>query len=175
MNKWNEKKAMTILEYISYWEGFKSKPYRCTAGKLTIGYGRNIEDRPLSAAEYRMLFPDMTISEAMKAISKQGISEQSAARLLKYDINNIGFQLRNESWFVELSRCRKIVIYDMCYNLGYNGLIGFRKMIKAIRSKDYEKASEEIMDSRYFKQVGRRAKANCYVMRLDAFPADLGL
>ena len=29
-------------------EGLKLKPYRCTAGKLTIDIGRNLEDRGIS-------------------------------------------------------------------------------------------------------------------------------
>lgn len=32
-------------------EGFRSKPYKCTAGKLTIGVGRNIEDNGITEDE----------------------------------------------------------------------------------------------------------------------------
>jgi len=176
MMKFNEQeKQITLLEYIQHWEGFISKPYRCPAGKLTIGYGRNIQDRPLSAAEYRILFPGLTISEAMKAIYSSGVSKEKAILLLKHDLDNIIFQMKSEKWLTNLSRNRKIVIYDMCYNLGYYGLLKFRKMIKAIRECDYEEASNEIKSSRYYDQVGKRAKANCYVMRLGTFPASLSI
>ena len=32
-------------------EGLRLKPYRCTAKKLTIGYGRNIEDVGITEEE----------------------------------------------------------------------------------------------------------------------------
>lgn len=164
---------MTILEYIKHWEGFVSKPYLCPAGKLTIGYGRNIQDRQLSAREYRILFPNKTISEAMIALDRDGISEKSATMLLKIDVDAIIYQLNSERWTGELSKLRFMVIVDMAYNMGYYGLLGFKKMIKAIKEEDYEKASDEIRDSKYYKQVGRRAKANYYIMRLDVLPLDL--
>ena len=175
MMKFNEQeKQITLLEYIQHWEGFISKPYRCPAGKLTIGYGRNIQDRPLSASEYRMLYPGFTVSAAMKLLLT-GIDEKQATLLLKHDLDAIRFQMRNEKWTKDLSHNREIVIHDMCYNLGYNGLLGFKKMIKAIKECDYEEASMEIYRSIYFNQVGKRAKANYYVMRLDTFPANLSI
>ena len=36
-------------------EGLKLKPYLCTAGKLTIGVGRNIQDRGITYQEAMML------------------------------------------------------------------------------------------------------------------------
>lgn len=41
-------------------EGLRLKPYRCTAGKLTIGIGRNLDDRGISQKEaYAMLERDI--------------------------------------------------------------------------------------------------------------------
>ena len=37
-------------------EGCRLKPYKCTAGKLTIGYGRNLDDVGISQAEANMMF-----------------------------------------------------------------------------------------------------------------------
>ena len=34
-----------FLQQLTLHEGSRSHPYRCTSGKLTIGVGRNIEDR----------------------------------------------------------------------------------------------------------------------------------
>ena len=36
-------------------EGMRLKPYRCTAGKLTIGIGRNLDDRGISQKEAYVL------------------------------------------------------------------------------------------------------------------------
>ena len=37
-------------------EGLRLKPYRCSAGKLTIGYGRNLEDVGIDEKEASMMF-----------------------------------------------------------------------------------------------------------------------
>jgi len=39
-------------------EGLRLKPYRCTAGKLTIGYGRNLDDCGISQKEAYVLLED---------------------------------------------------------------------------------------------------------------------
>ena len=38
-------------KYIAAEEGYRQFPYRCTAGKLTIGYGFNLDDTGLSEPE----------------------------------------------------------------------------------------------------------------------------
>ena len=49
-----------IKEQLVRHEGLRLKPYRCTAGKLTIGYGRNLDDRGISKKEaYAMLEKDI--------------------------------------------------------------------------------------------------------------------
>ena len=40
-----------LIEDIKYEEGYRQFPYRCTEGKLTIGYGFNLDDVGLSRQE----------------------------------------------------------------------------------------------------------------------------
>uniref|UniRef100_A0A6M3J136 Putative glycoside hydrolase n=1 Tax=viral metagenome TaxID=1070528 RepID=A0A6M3J136_9ZZZZ len=58
---------------------------------------------------------------------------------------------------LHLDTVRKAVIIDMLFNLGYKGLMKFKNMIAALRSGDYEKAADEMMDSKWHGQVGLRA------------------
>lgn len=167
-----EKNAPTIMDYIKHWEGLRSKPYRCSSGKLTIGYGRNIQDNPLTAEEYRKIFPLYTISEAMKLIYN-GINEHQADLLLQTEIQKNRRLLMQNKWYCELSYNRKLVMQDMCYNLGYAGLKAFRKMIKAIKKEDYQLAADEIINSKYYNQVGKRAESNCFVLRYGNIPISI--
>jgi len=48
---------MTIRKLLEFEEGLKLKPYKCPAGKLTIGIGRNLEDRGITEQEAQMLLP----------------------------------------------------------------------------------------------------------------------
>ena len=45
----------------------------------------------------------------------------------------------------------------MAYQLGVNGVLKFKKMIEALRSKDYKEASKQGLDSLWAKQTPQRA------------------
>ena len=49
------------------------------------------------------------------------------------------------------------VLVNMMFNMGRGRLGGFKKFIGAINESDWEKASIEMMDSRWATQVGNRA------------------
>lgn len=113
-------------------EGFKSKPYKDTVGKLTIGYGRNLDD--------------------------VGISEVEAGYLMVSDISRVMTELSNNlSFWKALDLTRQDVLIDMCYNIGFNKLLEFKKMIAALEAGDYTKASAEMLNSKWAAQVGSRA------------------
>ncbi len=51
----------------------------------------------------------------------------------------------------------KLIIIDMSFNLGGNGINKFVKFRSAIEAKNYKEAAKELKNSLYFKQTGRRA------------------
>ncbi len=113
-------------------EGLELKPYHCTADKLTIGVGRNIQDR--------------------------GITEDEARYLLKNDIKIVENELCKVHECVEdLDAVRQLILMDMAFNMGVPRLCKFKKMWNAIYERNFEAASMEMMDSRWARQVGRRA------------------
>ncbi len=119
-------------EMIKRHEGLKLKPYRCTAGKLTIGYGRNLDDR--------------------------GITEHEAELLLATDLAQITGELdRYLPWWQSLPQAAKEVLVDMAYNLGTSGLLKFKKTLAALQAKRWKEAAIEMLNSRWAKQVGPRA------------------
>lgn len=121
-----------VAELIRRHEGLKLKPYKCSAGKLTIGYGRNLEDN--------------------------GITKVEAELLLATDIQNCYSECCKFSFWNRLNLDRQAVLIDMCYNLGISRLKTFKKMLLALEKSDYKKASIEMLDSGWAKQVKSRAK-----------------
>ena len=112
-------------------EGLRLKPYRDTVGKLTIGYGRNLED--------------------------VGISRDEAEFMLDNDIDQVERQLETVDEYRDLDAVRQAVIANMAFNLGFAGLMGFKNMWAAIGRRDWESASEEMLNSKWARQVGVRA------------------
>ena len=122
-----------LIEQLIVHEGLVLEPYECTAGKLTIGVGRNLEDR--------------------------GISVDEAHYLLKNDIEIVERELLEAQPLVSmLDAVRQRVLVDMGFNLGTPTLMKFQKMWDAIEDEDWVEASEQMLDSRWAKQVGRRAE-----------------
>ena len=123
-----------VAEQLIEHEGLKLKPYRCPAGKLTIGVGRNLEER--------------------------GISEEEALYLLNNDISESIEDLQKifAEGFETLPEGVLRVLVDMRFNLGSSGFKGFKKMIKAVKKEDFAWAALEMQDSKWFQQVGNRGK-----------------
>jgi lysozyme len=61
------------------------------------------------------------------------------------------------------------IIANMMFNTGYTRLSKFIKFIQAIRDRDYLEAEKQMIHSRWYKQVGNRAKRLCKRMRDLAF------
>lgn len=122
-------------------EGLRLFPYRCPAGKLTIGYGRNLEDK--------------------------GISNSEADILLRNDIVEAELALQRTFPIIDgkLSMNRKRVVVNMIFNLGLSGFLQFNAMIRALANEDYQKAADEMLDSLWAKQVGNRALKLANLMR----------
>jgi lysozyme len=118
-------------------EGFRSKPYQDSVGKLTIGYGTNLD---------------------------AGISEDQAYLLLNSKVCENLEDLQSYSWFVSLDVIRQGVIENMCYNMGICGFLEFKNMINALIAHDYAAASTEMLNSLWAKQVGQRAVTLANIM-----------
>ena len=57
------------------------------------------------------------------------------------------------------------VIVEMVFNPGRARLLGFVKMLTALERGDYSTAADEMLDSRWHRQVGKRAEEMAERMR----------
>jgi lysozyme len=129
-------------------EGERFKPYRCTAGKLTIGVGRNLDDRGITAAE--------------------------SAYLLCNDISEKETELVHAlPWVSSLNEVRQRVLVDMAFNLGIDGLLGFKRTLATIQAGDYQRAATMMLDSKWAGQVGQRAERLARMMATGKDPREL--
>lgn len=123
---------MTISEMLIQHESLELFPYLDTTGHLTIGVGRNLNDR--------------------------GITKEEALFMLDNDIKYFTSQLQKElPYFDSLPDNVKMVLLDMAFNLGISGLLTFKKTLAAIERGDYKSASKYMLNSRWAIQVGVRA------------------
>ena len=128
-----------LEQWIKKHEGYEDNIYMCSAGKLSIGYGRNLQDN--------------------------GISKDEAEYLFDSDINRTYKDLSTISWYHQTPTAIQDALFNMCFNLGLSRLLTFKKMIKAILEKNYNQAAREALDSKWAKQVGDRAKDIALMIR----------
>lgn len=123
---------MTLEEQLIEHEGLRLRPYRCPAGKLTIGVGRNLDDA--------------------------GISEAEARQLLQHDIAACRADLETFAWWARLTSRQQDALIDMRFNLGPRGFRKFGRMLAALAAGDDQAAAREMRASRWASQVGARAR-----------------
>ena len=134
-----------LIKQIRRHEGERLKPYLCTAQKLTIGVGRNLDDR--------------------------GISKQESKYLLMNDIKAVEDALVVKlPWFDTLDDVRKRVLIDMGFNLGIGGLLGFKDTLRYVSEGKYSQASRSMLMSLWADQVGQRAETLSRMMETGEDP-----
>jgi GH24 family phage-related lysozyme (muramidase) len=74
--------------------------------------------------------------------------------------------------FGDINTARQMILVDMAFNLGKNRLSGFRKMIAAVTSEDWNKAANQMIDSAWYRQVKSRGERNVEVMRSGELVTD---
>lgn len=126
-----------LKEQLQYDEGLKLKPYHDTVGKLTIGFGRNLDDK--------------------------GISTTEAEIMLSNDIIDVEKELDEHlPWWRKLDEVRQFVLANMCFNMGIgndkHGLLSFKDTLQHIHDGYYSEAVKHMIQSLWHEQVGIRAE-----------------
>ena len=157
---------MTQRELTADFEGLRLKPYRCPAGKLTIGYGHNIEAKPLSGDIGAYFKRTGCITEGMAGVLLDNDLADAKARLL-----------RSLPWVARLDAVRQMVLIDMAFNMGLgqvgkSGLLSFTHTLALIEEGKFVEAAEAMRQSAWHKQTGRRAVKLCAMMRSGKIPSN---
>lgn len=141
-----------IIQRLCYNEGFKQSSYRCTANKLTIGVGHNLDDCPLTKEELEYIGHDCR---------EKPITKEQVFYLLRHDIDRAITSLnRKLPWWKNLSDDRQYVLIDMVFTPGIGALLKFKRFLKYLSTGFYKQAAYELMDSIYAGQVPARAERN---------------
>jgi lysozyme len=120
-------------------EGLRLRLYRDSLGKATIGVGRCLETR--------------------------GISEEEAFYLLDNDIEHCKEGVDQAlPWIYSLDESRRDVLYEMAFQLGLNGLLGFKNTLAAIKAGRYADAAQGMLNSQWHHQTPSRCEEMADIM-----------
>jgi len=120
-----------VTEQLKIHEGFRNNVYQCSMGHDTQGYGHLVS---------------------------KGISKEVAEMILQEDIKEAITEVRrNIGFFDDLPGKTQEALVNMSFNLGISRLLQFKNMLMHLRDRNFSKASDEVLNSRYATQVGKRA------------------
>ena len=125
-----------LIERIGVNEGFRSKPYQCSEGVWTIGHGLT------------------------------WLTEEESLHILTGRISQLHLKLLDDlDWYKDMPPEIQGILIEMVYQIGYSGVMKFKKMIANMIDKDWKGAATEMLDSRWAKQTPNRANRLADIVR----------
>ena len=126
-----------------------------------------MEGKPLRKEEQEYIFKRSGLApdEVIEVLKKRGITKDEALFLLREDIADAEKDLQHFDWFPRLDPVRRKVVIDMRYNLGPTRFRQFKRMIAALGRGDYKAAADEMVDSKWYRQVKTRGTRLAQMMR----------
>ena len=132
-----------LKDHLEWAEGRRQFPYEDTVGKTSIGVGRNLDDR--------------------------GLRDDEIDLMLDNDIHEATEQASTLPYYRSLNGPRRMVVSDMIFNMGLSRFLSFIKTNRALSAHDYDAAADEMVDSKWYRQTGRRAALLVLIMRTGEY------
>ncbi len=126
------------LDLIKSFEGFRSKPYHCSAGVSTIGYGSTYYE---GGRHVKM--------------SDTPVSKARATQILEHQVNNVYSSSVNRYVTVPLTQNQFDALVSFTYNLGA-GALKSSTLLRKLNQGKYQRAANEFL--KWDKAGGRRLK-----------------
>ena len=132
-----------LREELTEDEGCKYEIYLDHLGYPTFGIGHLVRDDDPEHGE-----------EVGTSVSEDRVIEafESDIETVLSDCNKL------YSDFEDLPEEAQLIIANMMFNLGYPRLSAFKGMKRGVDSRDWNTAADEMVDSRWYKQVTNRAE-----------------
>jgi len=141
-----------VYEEISADEGKILHKYLCSESHPTIGIGHKVLNTDAEA--------DLSVHEVHEEVSEEEcISEGRCYELFQQDVQIAidGCRQIYDNW-EELPQEAQHVLTNMCFQLGQGGLSKFKNFKIAVEDYQWQRASEEMLDSRWSQQTPERAQ-----------------
>ena len=131
-----------LKEWIKKHEGYRVDVYKCSEGFDTGGYGHKI-------------IPGEEIPT----------TEEGWNKLFEKDFQNACEGADRVLGDIDIDTNAKEIIIEMVYQMGEGGVSKFKGMLSALSDGRYTDASDEMIDSLWYRQTPNRASALALAMR----------
>lgn len=145
-----------IISILNFEEGYKENPYIDTEGFPTVACGIKIGPKGANLSNYTFSVP-RAVGDVWLQVFVTGVQNQCQ---------------NNPSIYAALQKCnaaRSDVIYSMAYQMGVNGLAGFKNTLALIASGKFDEAASGMLNSLWARQTPNRARRHAEVMKSGSY------
>lgn len=140
-----------IMDMIKRHEGVRTRPYKDSLGLWTVGVGHLIGDGKSLPQEYNREF---SMNEVDTLFAKDYQEHKAAAQKIP------GFD--------KVGNSAKAALIDLTFNMGPAWYKKWPRFSKALAEGDTQSAAASLEDSKWYTQVGNRAKEIVSLIRSDS-------
>lgn len=154
---------MNIVSLIKFEEGWRAKPYLCSEGYPTAGYGFKLGPKGAPLAHYTFTLPQAAGDAWLLCLLDSKEQEMRQNSLIASALKAC-----------EPFPARKAVMISMAYQMGVPGLAAFVNTLKAVAESRWADAAAGMLDSLWAKQTPARARRHAVQMRTGEWAAVYG-
>ncbi|NIY47287.1 glycoside hydrolase family protein [Cedecea colo] len=151
-----------IIPILTFEEGYRAKPYIDTEGYPTVATGIKIGPKGAALSNYTFTVPrevsDVWLQSFVDATVKEMNSKPNIVAAMK-----------------QCNAERKDILVSMAYQMGVDGLAGFKNTLAMIAAGNFTGASAGMLDSLWSKQTPKRAQRHAEVIRTGTYDIYKGL
>ncbi len=134
----------SIVNLIEHEEGWREKPYLCSEGYPTVGFGFKIGPKGAPIVNYQIRLPKpvgvVWLSELLGSVQSDMEKHPHIAEALE-----------------SCNEAQKAVLISMAYQMGVDGLAAFKNTLKAVAERRFSDAKAGMLNSKWAKQTPVRA------------------
>lgn len=161
----------TIVDLIKFEEGFRSKPYLCSEGYPTVGYGFKLGPKfPKEVSIdtfYDFELPQVVADVWLKELVVRMFDEMADIPITREAITRLNTAGLGYSgpYLAPIENPRLSVLVSMAYQMGVKGLASFKNTLTYIAQGDFNRAATNMLKSKWAVQTPARAQRHAEQMR----------
>lgn len=155
----------SIYSLLKFEEGWRDKPYLCTEGYPTVGFGFRIGPKGANIKHYQFTLPVRAGEAWLDSLLDE----------LELEMR----RLPQPQLALALTACtpypaRQAILKSMAYQMGVQGLAAFKNTLQAVIEQRWNDAAAGMLNSRWAKQTPDRAKRHAEQMRTGLWAPEYG-
>lgn len=158
-----------IFQMLKQDEGLRLDVYKDTEGYWTVGIGHLLTKNSDKQLAIKTL--DALVNRSTNGV----ITQQEAQTIFEADVKTVDRNISQNTLvndvFVSLDSVRQDALRNMVFQMGIQGVAGFKNSLRLLKEKNWKQASINLKLSKWYKQTPNRANRVISVFETGTYNA----